>query len=168
MARRGASRNTSPVTISSISDGDQSAVPLGTFASPPDDPLAGIFRSGDFAPFTAMSTRPANRVLGCRCIATRWSTDRHPARAAYGREDVLLRISASSKPRNPSRTRQHVREVVGVVALVACSSEHDAVTASGSGATLAGSAGWVPPAAPAALRENDVQVHLRPAASRCP
>ena len=70
-------------------------VPLHTFRSPPDDPLAGIFRAAGFAPFTAVfnaTGQPACSVplyknaaglpIGIQLAA------------AYGREDLLLRVAA--------------------------------------------------------------------------
>jgi amidase len=77
-------------------------VPLGTFASQPDDPLAGIFRAGDFAPFTApfnATGQPACSIplyrnaaglpIGSQLVA------------AYGREDLLLSISAQLEAAQP-------------------------------------------------------------------
>jgi amidase len=71
-------------------------VPLGTFKSPPDDPLAGIFRAAAFAPFTAVfnaTGQPAcslplyrnaqNLPIGVQLAA------------AYGREDLLLRTAGT-------------------------------------------------------------------------
>jgi len=70
-------------------------VPLHTFRSPPDDPLAGIFRAATFAPFTAVfnaTGQPACSVplyknaaglpIGIQLAA------------AYGREDLLFRVAA--------------------------------------------------------------------------
>ena len=77
-------------------------VPLGTFRSPPDDPLAGIFRSADFAPFTA----PFNATGQPACSLPLY----HNAAglpigvqlvAAYGREDLLLRVSAQLEAAQP-------------------------------------------------------------------
>jgi amidase len=74
----------------------QPPVPLGYFKSPPDDPLAGIFRAASFAPFTAVfnaTGQPACSVplyknaaglpIGIQLAA------------AYGREDLLLRLSGT-------------------------------------------------------------------------
>jgi amidase len=76
--------------------------PLGTFRSPEDDPLAGILRAGDFAPFTApfnATGQPACSVplhrnaaglpIGVQLVA------------AYGREDLLFRISAQLEAAQP-------------------------------------------------------------------
>lgn len=76
--------------------------PLGAFASPPDDPLAGIFRAADFAPFTA----PFNATGQPACsIPLSRSADGLPIGvqlvAAYGREDLLLRTAAQLEAAQP-------------------------------------------------------------------
>jgi amidase len=76
--------------------------PLGTFASPPDDPLAGIFRAADFAPFTApfnatgqpacslpLYRNAAGLPIGVQLVG------------AYGREDLLLRTAAQLEAAQP-------------------------------------------------------------------
>jgi amidase len=76
--------------------------PLGTFKSPPDDILAGIFRSGDFAPFTLVfnatgqpaASLPLYRNDGGLPIGVQLV-------AAYGREDLLFRISAQIEAAQP-------------------------------------------------------------------
>ena len=77
-------------------------VPLGTFASTPDDPLAGIFRAADFAPFTA----PFNATGQPACSLPLY---RNAAglpigvqlAAPYGREDLLLRVAAQLEAAQP-------------------------------------------------------------------
>ena len=70
-------------------------VPLGTFASPADNPLQGLFRAGAFCPFT-----PPFNVTGQPAISLplHWTPDGLPVGvqlvAAYGAEDVLLRVAA--------------------------------------------------------------------------
>lgn len=77
-------------------------VPLGTFATTPDDPLAGIFKAAEFAPFTApfnatgqpacslpLYNNAAGLPIGVQLVA------------AYGREDLLLRISAQLEAAQP-------------------------------------------------------------------
>jgi len=77
-------------------------VPLGTFTSPPDDPLAGIFRAAEFAPFTApfnatgqpacsipLSRNAAGLPIGVQLVG------------AYGREDLLLRTAAQLEAAHP-------------------------------------------------------------------
>jgi amidase len=77
-------------------------VPLGTFKSPDDDPLAGIFRAAEFAPFTApfnATGQPACSVplyrnagglpIGVQLVG------------AYGREDLLLQLAAQLEAAQP-------------------------------------------------------------------
>jgi amidase len=76
--------------------------PLGTFQSPPDDPLAGIFRAAEFAPFTApfnatgqpacslpLYRNAAGLPIGVQLVG------------AYGREDLLFRVSAQLEAAQP-------------------------------------------------------------------
>jgi amidase len=75
---------------------------LGTFQSAPDDPLSGIFRAAEFAPFTApfnatgqpacslpLYRNAAGLPIGVQLVA------------AYGREDLLLRTSAQLEAVQP-------------------------------------------------------------------
>ncbi|HEU0035284.1 MAG TPA: amidase [Kofleriaceae bacterium] len=77
-------------------------VPLGTFASPPDDPLYGIFRAADFAPFTA----PFNATGQPACSLPLYRNGAGlpigvQLVAAYGREDLLLRTAAQLEAAQP-------------------------------------------------------------------
>jgi amidase len=76
--------------------------PLGTFRSTPDDPLAGIFRAAEFAPFTApfnatgqpacslpLYRNAAGLPIGVQLVG------------GYGREDLLLRIAAQLEAAQP-------------------------------------------------------------------
>jgi amidase len=76
--------------------------PLGTFASSWDDPLAAIFRAGEFAPFTApfnatgqpacsipLHRNAAGLPIGVQLVA------------GYGREDVLFRVAAQLEAASP-------------------------------------------------------------------
>ena len=76
--------------------------PLGTFASPADDPLAGIMRAAKFAPFTApfnatgqpacslpLYANAAGLPIGVQLVG------------AYGREDLLLRVAAQLEAAQP-------------------------------------------------------------------
>ncbi|HVW33841.1 MAG TPA: amidase family protein [Acidimicrobiia bacterium] len=70
-------------------------VPLGTFAAPPDNPLAGFMRAAAFTPFT-----PPFNVTGQPAISLplHRTADGLPVGvqlvAAYGREDLLIRVAA--------------------------------------------------------------------------
>ncbi len=77
-------------------------VPLGTFKSPPDDPLAGIFRAADFAPFTAVfnaTGQPACSIPLYRNAAG--LPIGVQLAAAYGREDLLLRVASQLEAAQP-------------------------------------------------------------------
>jgi len=77
-------------------------VPLGTFRSPPDDLLLGILRAAEFAPFTAVfnstgqpaCSLPLYRNAAGLPIGVQLA-------AAYGREDLLFRISAQLEAAQP-------------------------------------------------------------------
>jgi len=75
---------------------------LGTFQSPADDPLGGIMRAAEFAPFTA----PFNATGQPACSIPLY----HNAAglpigiqlvAAYGREDLLFRVAAQLEAAQP-------------------------------------------------------------------
>ena len=77
-------------------------VPLGTFVSPPDNPLFGLMRAGAFTPFT-----PPFNVTGQPAVSLPLHTtaDGLPVGvqlvAAYGREDVLIRVAAQLEEAQP-------------------------------------------------------------------
>jgi amidase len=76
--------------------------PLGTFKSPPDDLLAGIFRAGDYAPFTLIFN--ATGQPACSVPLYRNATGLPigiQLAAAYGREDLLFRIAAQLEAAQP-------------------------------------------------------------------
>ena len=76
--------------------------PIGTFKSPDDDPLAGIFRAADFAPFTAIfnSTGQPACSLPLYRNAAGLPVGIQLA-AAYGREDLLFRVAAQLEAAQP-------------------------------------------------------------------
>ena len=86
-------------------------VPLGTFDSPPDNPLAGFMRAASFTPFT-----PPFNVTGQPAVSLPLfeTADGLPLGvqlvAAYGREDVLLRVAAQLEDACPWA---HRRPAVG-------------------------------------------------------
>ena len=75
---------------------------LGTFVNDPDDPMAPMSRAGAFVPFT-----PAFNTSGQPAISLplHWTADGLPVGvqlvAAYGREDVLLRVAAQLEQASP-------------------------------------------------------------------
>ena len=80
--------------------------PLGTFDSPPDNPLAGFMRAAAFTPFT-----PPFNVTGQPAISLPLAQTREGLPigvqlvAAYGREDVLLRVAAQVEDAAPWASR---------------------------------------------------------------
>jgi amidase len=75
---------------------------IGTFRSDADDPMSGIFRAADFAPFTA----PFNATGQPACSLPLYrSAAGLPIGvqlvAAYGREDLLLRVAAQLEAAQP-------------------------------------------------------------------
>lgn len=82
-------------------------VPLGTFASPPDEPLAGFLRAGAFTPFT-----PPFNATGQPAVSLPWreNADGLPIGvhlvAAYGREDVLVRVASQVEAAHPWASRR--------------------------------------------------------------
>ena len=81
--------------------------PLGTFAPQPGNVLAGLFRAGAFCPFT-----PPVNTTGLPAVSL--PSTRHPEGlpvgvqfvAAYGREDVLLRLAAQVEAARPWSARR--------------------------------------------------------------
>ncbi len=75
---------------------------LGTFANDPKTPLAPMARAGQYVPFT-----PAFNASGQPAISVplHWTPDGLPVGvqlvAAYGREDVLLRVAAQLETAQP-------------------------------------------------------------------
>jgi amidase len=81
--------------------------PLGTFESPADNPLHGLFRAAELVPFT-----PPFNVTGQPAISLplHWSAEGLPIGvqlvAAYGREDLLLRVAAQAEAALPWADRR--------------------------------------------------------------
>jgi amidase len=81
--------------------------PLGSFDSPPDNPLHGIFRAASLVPFT-----PPFNVTGQPAISLplHWNDAGLPIGvqlvAAYGREDVLIRVAAQLEAAQPWADRR--------------------------------------------------------------
>jgi amidase len=77
-------------------------MPLGTFNSPADDPLAGIFRAGEFAPFTAVFNATGQPACSVPLYRTKAGLPIGvQLAAAYGREDLLLRVAAQLEAAQP-------------------------------------------------------------------
>ena len=81
--------------------------PLGTFDSPPDNPLHGLFRAAELVPFT-----PPFNVSGQPGISLpmHWNDDGLPIGvqlvAAFGREDLLLRVASQLEAAQPWSQRR--------------------------------------------------------------
>ncbi len=77
-------------------------VPHGTFASPPEKPLAGFVRAGSFVPFTTQANVSGQPAIS---LPMHWTTDGLPVgiqlMAAFGREDLLLRVAAQLEAAAP-------------------------------------------------------------------
>jgi amidase len=82
-------------------------LPLGTFANDPASPMSPMVRAGQFVPFT-----PAFNSSGQPAISLplHWTADGLPVGvqlvAAYGREDVLLRVAAQLERAAPWSQRR--------------------------------------------------------------
>ena len=69
--------------------------PLGTFHSPPEDPLRGFLRAGSFGTFTSTFNATGQPAIS---LPMHWNALQLPIGvqlvAAYAREDLLIRIAA--------------------------------------------------------------------------
>jgi amidase len=80
---------------------------LGSFDSPPDNPLHGLFRAAEVVPFT-----PPFNVTGQPAISLplHWNADGLPIGvqlvAPFGREDLLLRVAAQLEVAQPWADRR--------------------------------------------------------------
>lgn len=81
-------------------------VPLGTFDSPPEDPLKGWRRSGRFAPFTPLANATGNPAMSAPLY---WNADNLPIgvhfMAPFGAEAVLFRLAAQLEKASPWKDR---------------------------------------------------------------
>jgi len=79
---------------------------LGSFESPPDNPLAGLFRAAPFSTFTAPFNMTGQPAIS---LPLYWSDAGLPIGAqlvaAYGREDVLIRVASQLEQAQPWRQR---------------------------------------------------------------
>ena len=77
-------------------------VPLGTFDAQPGNPLHGFFRAGQFVPCCAQFNVTGQPAIS---LPLSWNSDGLPIGsqlvAAYGREDVLLRVASQLEQARP-------------------------------------------------------------------
>jgi amidase len=77
-------------------------VPLGTFAATPDDAMAGMKRSGLFAPFTALQNMTGQPAMS---VPLYWNSEGLPIgvqfAARYGAEATLFRLAAQLEAARP-------------------------------------------------------------------
>ena len=77
-------------------------VPLGTFNAKPDDAMAGMKRSGLFAPFTALQNMTGQPAMS---VPLFWNADNLPIGvqfvARYGDEATLFRLAAQLETARP-------------------------------------------------------------------
>ena len=82
-------------------------VPLGTFDAQPDNPLHGFFRAGQFVPSLAQFNITGQPAIS---LPLSWNAEGLPIGsqlvAAYGREDVLLRVAAQLEQARPWADRR--------------------------------------------------------------
>ena len=80
----------------------EAAPALGQFVPQPDNPLAGLFRSTPFAQWTAPFNISGQPAIS---LPLHWTPDGLPVGvqivAAYGREDVLIRVAAQLEAAQP-------------------------------------------------------------------
>jgi len=80
--------------------------PLGHFAAPPENPLAGYLRAGPYGAFTMHFNISGQPAIS---LPLHWSADGLPVGvqlvAAVGREDLLLRVAAQLESAQPWAAR---------------------------------------------------------------
>lgn len=81
--------------------------PLGTFASAADNPLAGFLRAGPFGAFTSTFNATGQPAIS---LPMHWNAQGLPIGiqlvAAYGREDLLIRIASQLEHAQPWAQRR--------------------------------------------------------------
>jgi amidase len=81
--------------------------PHGTFDGPRDAPLAGFIRAGTFVPFTTQANISGQPAIS---LPLHWTADGLPMGvqlvAAFGREDVLIRVAAQLEAAAPWADRR--------------------------------------------------------------
>ena len=81
--------------------------PLGTFHSPPEDPLRGFLRAGPFGTFTSTFNATGQPAIS---LPLHWNAEQLPIGvqlvAGYGREDLLIRIAAQLEQARPWADRR--------------------------------------------------------------
>ena len=77
-------------------------VPHGTFDSTPEEPLSGFFRAAAFVPYTAQFNVSGQPAIN---LPLHWNDEGLPIGvqlvAAFGREDLLLRVAAQLETAQP-------------------------------------------------------------------
>ena len=81
-------------------------VPLGTLQTP-DEPLLGFVRAATFVPYTPLANMTGQPAIS---LPLAWNADGLPIGshliAAYGREDLLLRVAAQLEQARPWADRR--------------------------------------------------------------
>ena len=82
-------------------------VPLGTFDSPPDDPLRGFTRSGEFVPFTPLCNATGQPAMS---VPLFWNGEGLPVGThfigRFGDEATLFRLAAQLEEARPWKDRR--------------------------------------------------------------
>jgi len=77
-------------------------VPLGTFDSPPDDPLKGLQRAGEFVPFTPICNMTGQPAM---TVPLYWNSEGLPIGThfigRFGEESTLFRLAAQLEEAKP-------------------------------------------------------------------